>query len=341
MSEIKTVPLRFINDQPGGSDDLVIPFQVDALDIRGRTVKLGNALDDLLERHAYPPAVARVLGEAVVLTSLLGTALKFEGRFQLQTRTDGPIEMIVVDFEAPNKLRGYARFDTDRVKETLASASPQTGIHAQLLGTGHLGLTLEQGASDSRYQGIVALDGQGLEQAAYQYFQQSEQIPTYLRLAVGEVMVANGGDKSHAWRGGGVLVQFLPHSPERQRQAELDPGDAPPGHQPIQFEEDNAWVEARALTETVADHELLDPAVSSERLLFRLFHEQGVRVFDGLRVQEACRCSNERIELMLRGFSEQDRADMIAEDGTIGVTCEFCSKRYSMDPAIFKSDPNH
>ncbi len=333
MNEKPDIPLRFINDERSATDDVVIPFQVEALDVRGRCVHLGSALDTLLERHAYPPAVSRVLGEAIVLTSLLGTSLKFEGRFQLQTRTDGPIEMLLVDFDAPNRLRGYARFNAKRVQETAVKPDPEFSLNAQLLGSGHLGLTLEQGSEASRYQGIVALDGQGLEQAALQYFKQSEQIPTFLRLAVGEVFNADNNDKTHSWRGGGLLVQFLPSSSKRQRQMELDAGDAPEGYNQANFTEDDAWVEARALTETVEDHELLDPAVTSERLLYRLFNEHGVRVFEGLRMNEACRCTDERIKSMLARFSAQDRYDMVADDGKIGVTCEFCSKRYVIDPA--------
>jgi molecular chaperone Hsp33 len=186
-----------------------------------------------------------------------------------------------------------------------------------------------------QYQGIVALEGQGLEAAAHQYFRQSEQIPTKLRIAVGEVVIPGSTGKSHAWRGGGVLLQFLPSSPERQRQQEFDPGDAPPGTSKPEFDEDDAWIEARSLLETVEDHELLDPAVSSERLLYRLFHERGVRVFDPVTVREACRCSPERIREMLQGFSREDRQAMVADDGMIGVTCEFCSKHYSFKPSSF------
>lgn len=333
MNDALETPLRFIDEKTGANTDTVLPFQVNALDVRGRVVQLGSALDTLLERHAYPPAVSRILGEATILTSLLGTALKFEGRFQLQTRTDGPIDLLVVDFEAPDKLRGYARFNEERVKQVVASSAPHASLSAQLLGHGHLGLTIDQGAHMSQYQGIVALEGQGLEEAAHQYFRQSEQIPTRLRIAVGEVL--DGDGRAHSWRGGGILVQFLPVSPERQRQADFDPGDAPEGVEAPAFVEDDAWLEARSLVETVEDHELLDPSLSSERLLYRLFHERGVRVFEGMPVREACRCSEPRIREMLQGFAEEERAAMVADDGRIGVTCEFCSKHYSFDPAEF------
>ena len=338
MNEATQPPMRFVNEHAAANDDTVLPFQVDALDVRGRTIQMGSALDTLLERHAYPPAVARILGEATVLAGLLGTALKFDGRFQLQTRTDGPIDLLVVDFEAPDRIRGYARFDHARVEATVRHARSDASLGSQLLGNGHLGLTLDQGAHMNQYQGIVALEGQDLEEAAHQYFRQSEQIPTRIRLAVGEVMTSapdRADGKTHAWRGGGVLVQFLPTSLERQRQPDFDPGDAPPDAPKPEFVEDDAWAEARSLVETVEDHELLDPSLSSERLLYRLFHERGVRVFDAMPVREACRCSEPRIREMLKGFSADERQAMVADDGMIGVTCEFCSKHYSFDPAEF------
>ena len=172
----------------------------------------------------------------------------------------------------------------------------------------------------SRYQGVVALEGQGLEEAAHQYFRQSEQIPTSVRLAVAEQFEAG----HHAYRAGGVLVQFLPSSPDRMRQADLPPGDVPVGH-PTRGTappaEDDSWVEAKALVETVEDHELVDPGVSSERLLYRLFHERGVHVFEGRGIREACSCSHDRIMAMMARFSAQERRDMVGDNGRIGITC--------------------
>lgn len=309
-----------------GRDDVVIPFAVEPLDVRGRIVRLGDAVDALIARHGYPEAVARVIGEAAALTALLGSALKFEGRFQLQTRTDGPIEMIVVDFDTPDRLRAFARFDAERVTQAVASGAGRAG---GLIGHGHLAMTIDQGSTASRYQGVVAMEGQSLEEAAHQYFRQSEQIPTRVRLAVAQEF----GDRGAHWRAGGLLVQFLPMSVDRQRQADLDPGDAPEGaRRGDDFDEDDAWTEAKALVDTVEDVELVDPAVSSETLLFRLFHERGVRVFEGQALREGCNCSRDRIMAMLAGFSKEDRRDMIADDGRIGVTCEFCSRRYDLAP---------
>jgi molecular chaperone Hsp33 len=306
---------------PAHGDDWIVPFQVDPLDVRGRTVRLGAALDTILARHAYPDTVARLLGEAITLTALLGNALKLDGRLQLQTRTDGPVGMLVVDFEAPDKVRAYAQFDRDM---TLEGLSP-----GQLLGRGHLALTIDQGGDFNRYQGLVALEGQSLDEAAHQYFRQSEQIPTRVKLAVGRLQTGAGT----AWRAGGLFVQFLPTAPERMRQPDFDPGDAPAGTVREAFIEDDAWVEARALVDTIEDHELLDPTMASEQLLFRLFNERGVRVFEGNGLRHACRCSQARIRAMLERFSPAERADMLTPEGRIGVTCEFCSTYYDVDPA--------
>jgi molecular chaperone Hsp33 len=323
------VQSRAVSDE--GSDDTVLPFAVEALDVRGRVVRLGPAIDRILARHAYPPPVARVVGEAAALTVLLGSSLKSEGRLQLQTKTDGPLGMLIVDFDAPDRVRAFARYNADRV----ASVSEEGRADgAALLGSGHLAFTLEPGRELSRYQGVVSLKGQSLEEAAHQYFRQSEQIPTMVRLAVAESVTGEGAN----WRAGGLMVQFLPDSPERQRQADFDPGDAPEGAVREPFIEDEAWTEAKSLAATTEDHELIDPTLSSERLLYRLFHERGVKVFGPRGVREACRCSRERIEAMLRRFTPKERRDMIGDDGRIGVTCEFCSTHRTFDPAMFEEE---
>jgi len=312
---------RLVSDQ--GLDDAVLPFAVESLDLRGRVVRLGASVDHILVQHNYPPPVARLVGEALALTVLLGSSLKIEGRFQLQTRSDGAIDMLVVDFDAPDRLRAFARYDAEKLADAARGG--------ELLGKGHLAFTIDQGTDASRYQGIVALQGQGLEEAAHQYFRQSEQIPTKVRLAVAQSVTGAGA----SWRAGGLMVQFLPSSQERRRQADLDPGNAPAGLVYEAPDEDDAWTEAKALAATIEDHELVDPTLSSERLLYRLFHEPGVKVFEPRMVRDSCRCSQDRIKAMLRRFTPAERADMIGDNGKIGVTCEFCSTYREFDPKDF------
>jgi molecular chaperone Hsp33 len=311
------------------ADDTVQPFEVSALDLRGRVVRLGPAVDTILSGHDYPQSVAKLLGEAIVLGVLLGTALKFEGRFILQTKTDGPVRMLVVDFMTPDRVRACARFDRQAVAEAISAGRADTGA---LLGRGHLAMTIDQGGAKNRYQGLVALEGGTLEDAAHEYFLRSEQIPTRVRLAVAEEFLAASGGATHRWRAGGMLLQFVPRAPERARVADLDPGDAPAGTTRHTVREDDAWVEGRSLVETVEDVELIDPAVSSERLLYRLFHERGVRVFRSAELRAQCSCSRESVEAMLRSFPQTDRDDMV-ENGRISVTCEFCSQTYVFEPA--------
>jgi molecular chaperone Hsp33 len=307
------------------ADDTVLPFEVAALDLRGRVARLGAAVDEILSRHDYPFPVAKLLGEAIALTVLLGSALKIEGRFILQTKTDGPVRMLVVDFRSPGRIRACARFDAAQVAGAIDAGTVSAGA---LMGKGHLAMTIDRGADMSRYQGLVALDGGSLEDAAHEYFRSSEQIPTRVRLAVGEEISPGGG---RHWRVGGMLLQFLPRSPERARVADIHPGDAPEGTPTHTVAEDDAWVEGRSLIETVEDVELLDPALSSERLAYRLFHERGVRVFKDVPIVAQCSCSREGVEAMLHSFSQEDRDHMV-EDGKISVTCEFCSAKYRFAP---------
>jgi molecular chaperone Hsp33 len=310
------------------TDDLVLPFQVEALDVRGRVARLGPALDSILRRHDYPPAVSRLLGEAVILNVLFATALKIDARVVLQIQSNGPISLLVTDFTSPDGMRGYARFDGEAV-----AALPEHATLAELVGEGSMALTIDPRGNMRRYQGVVALNGGTLEEVAHSYFTQSEQIPTMIRLAVAETLERRPGEEPRrAWRGGGVTVQFLPAAADRIVVRDLDPGDAPGESLRDERDDDDAWVEARARAQSAMDHELVDPEISAEHLLLRLFHQRDVRVFDAFSLSAECHCSTRRIRAMLEQFSESDRASMV-EDGVIKVTCEFCNERYQFDPA--------
>lgn len=309
-------------------DDRVVPFQVEGLDVRGRAVQIGPLLNAILARHDYPEPVARLLAEAIVLTVLIGTSLKFEGKFTVQTKSDGPVDLLVADFASPENVRAYARFDEERLAEavTAGRTSPE-----QLLGAGVLALTIDQGNFMQPYQGIVPLDGASLEDIAGVYFRQSEQIPTRVRLGAAEFFDRDEeGRPRRTWRAGGLIAQFLPEAPDRMRHADLHGGDGDNG-EPT-HSEDDAWAEARALVDTIDADELTDPQIGAERLLYRLFHERGVRVYDPHAVYDRCSCSRDKIKGVLSSFS-QEEIDASQTDGAITVTCEFCSTTYRYEAA--------
>ena len=322
------------------NDDRALPFEVDGLDVRGRVVTMGAALDTILSRHDFPDPVRRLVGEAIVLATLLATSLKDTGRFILQSQTDGPVSMLVVDIRTPGQIRATASFDAEAVA-ALESSSGSVAS-AELLGQGSLAMTVEQGHSAQRYQGFVPIDGDSLEDAAHIYFRQSEQIPTRIRLAVAEIFDRDEhGERRRAWRAGGIIAQFLPESQERIRRRDLPGGDDPhaggaAGETPTDDDlpDDDAWVEASVLLDTVEDHELTDPDISAERLLIRLFHERGARVFQPVELHDHCTCSRERIHSVLDQMSPEEIAEA-AVSGRISVKCEFCGVTYYFDPEGF------
>ncbi|MEM7619406.1 MAG: Hsp33 family molecular chaperone [Pseudomonadota bacterium] len=306
---------------PFATDDTVLPFFLENAQVNGRVIRLGSAIDDIIKRHNYPDRVSDVLGEAVVLTIMLGASVKFEGRLILQTKSDGAIGLIVVQYETSGSVRAYVRYDKDSLNDILASPSDK---NVSLLGHGHLAMTIDQGPDMERYQGIVPLEGQGLSDAADTYFRQSEQLPTYIRLAVAKHYMSDPGQKDEVWRwrAGGLMIQ----------DTASQGGYKTPDKNLEVLHDDNAdenWNRVHLLAGTLEDHELLDPLLTPERLLYRLFHEEQVRVFNTVPIYDRCKCSRDYIKSVLLNFSETERQDMIEEDGkSISVTCEFCSKRY-------------
>ncbi len=308
-------------------DDLVLPFQTERSRVLGRLVRLGPMVDAILSRHDYALPVSEVLGQALALTAMLGTTLKFEGRLILQTSSDGALRLLVVNFETPGQMRGYAGHDAERVAAMLAGGAKVS--QGELIGRGHLAMTIDPGGDMDRYQGIVPLDGGSLGAAALTYFRQSEQLPTYLRLAVARHFVPGpkGEPAAWRWRAGGLLVQHLPGEGGTRPPAETEADE-----QRLTGEDDDAWNRVRILAASVEDHELLDPTLAPESLLFRLFHEEGVRVFPARPLTEFCRCSRERVLTFLKSFGAKELEDMREADGAVGVTCEFCSTRYRFTP---------
>jgi molecular chaperone Hsp33 len=300
------------------ADDLVLPFHTDRSGVSGRLVRLGGVVNEVLSRHDYPEPVSETLGQALALTALIGSALKFDGKLIVQTKSDGPLAFLVVDFESPGRLRGYASFDPQRV----AGANRDQG---RLLGTGHLALTIDPGGRMDRYQGIVALEAQSLAAAAHTYFRQSELLPTFIRLAVARHCSA--ADKAWTWRAGGLMLQYVsPVGGLDQQSRENEEAGLVAG------EDAEDWQRAVLLAGTVEDHELLDPTLAPDRLLYRLFHEEGVRAHAAVPLEGYCSCSTQRVETMLNSFGRDELTDMKEADGAIAVTCEFCRTTYRFRP---------
>jgi len=305
-------------------DDIVLPFRTVRSGVVGRLIRLGPAVDTILSHHDVPIPVAQTLGEAVALTAMLGTALKFDGKLIVQTKTDGIVDFLVVNYDAPGRVRGYVRYDKARFAASGANGSLSQGA---LIGSGHLAITIDQSDEMERYQGIVALAGDSLGEAALTYFRQSEQLPSFLRLAVARHYQAgeNGAPGAWRWRAGGLMVQNLAVAGGKPSA----PGSDEEG---LLGEADDHWERTRCLAATVEDHELLDPTLEPERLLYRLFHEEGVRALPRTPVEAYCRCSRERVAAFLKSFGAQDLADMREPDGSISVTCEFCASTYRFAP---------
>lgn len=306
-------------------DDVVVPFAVEPLDIRGRAVNLGPMLDSILKRHDYPQDIAFLMGEMISLAVLLGTSLKFDGNFILQTQSDGPVSLAVVDFSTPDSIRAYARYNKEGFEEALkqGKTSPR-----DLLGEGIMAMTIDHGVDMKRYQGIVKLDGISLEEAAHEYFKQSEQIPTRIKLSVAQILRASvdGSMTETSWRAGGVLTQFLPDSDDRIKHRDLPSGAE---DEDDEVSHDDAWMEASALMDTVGDDELTDPQINIERLLYRLFHEHGVRVFEGAKVLDKCTCSREKVVALVSSFKD-DPEKPLKPDENFTTVCEFCSTTYTV-----------
>ena len=281
--------------------DLVQPFQIETFGLRGRLVRLGAVLDAAIVPHDYPPPVAGMMAETLVLSALLASGLKYDGIFTLQTQGDGPLDTMVADVTSDGDIRGYARFDADR----LATASEAGGgAVPRLLGAGHMAFTVDQGPDTERYQGITELAGATLTDCARDYFRRSEQLDAAIAVA------AEPGGNGGGGRAAALTIHRLP-SPEGA--AEDDAEDE--------------WRRAVILMSSVRAAEMLDAALTPADLLYRLFHREGVRVFRQRRLRHACRCSRKRVVRILGSFPRAE-VESMAEDGRVTVTCEFCKASY-------------
>lgn len=297
----------------GVGDDVVQTFQLESNALRGRSVRLGEMLDGALSAHDYPPVVAALVAETMTLTVLLASMLKFDGVFTFQAKGDGPVNMLVADMTSDGDVRGCATFDAEALEGIGEEDDQDDERLKRYMGTGYIAFTVDQKGSD-RYQGIVELQSTSLIDCAQHYFEQSEQISTGIKVAAG---IRNG-----KWRAGGLMLQQIPEE-----------GGESAAKGDVDVEDD--WRRALVLLDSCKDEELLDEELRANELLHRLYHEEGVRVFEPLNIRHQCRCDNERVQNVLSSMSDEDVKDMVV-DGIISMRCEFCSHDYRYDPQTLK-----
>ncbi|MEX2641940.1 MAG: Hsp33 family molecular chaperone HslO [Acetobacterales bacterium] len=303
--------------------DFILPFHILDRYIRGRMICLGSLADEIVSRHDYPAPVCSLLGEALALTAGLASTLKFDGTFSVQTRSDGPVKMLLTDVTNTGEMRAYARFDSGRLAEVLSDAGePERLPVPRLLGAGHIAFTVDRGGSAASYQGIVDLSGSSLAECAHTYFRTSEQLDCAIKIAAGRGPWPEGNGRSTAWRAGCLLLERLPADTRDESVLE---------------QRDEDWRRAVILLGSCSDAELLDPHLPKEDLLHRLFHEEGLRVMEARGLSVGCRCSRERVENVLLSFPRGELEDMKV-DGRYSVTCEFCGRSYEFEDADLHLD---
>lgn len=312
---------RIANDNPQNQDgtikdDIILPFQLQESGLRGRAIRLGKALDDILTAHNYPDAVSLLLADTITLAVALSSMLKYDGMFTLQASGKGVIKTLVSDVDSEGNIRGCATFSHEDLEALPKSAD---GVYdgfalTDLLGDGYLAFTVDQGDAE-RYQGIVSLTGKNIRDSVSHYFEQSEQLRTSLYVA--------SRREEGAWRAGALMLQFLPGdvNTEAGVVAFNDKTDA---------ERKEDWTRSKMLLQTCTDDEILASDMHVNELLRRLFHEEGVIVFDPKKVQKNCRCSQEKVESVVKSLSPEDR-EHAASNGKIEMTCEFCSRTYTIN----------
>ncbi|MCI5095630.1 MAG: Hsp33 family molecular chaperone HslO [Rhodobacteraceae bacterium] len=306
-------------------DDTVLPFQLDASDMRGRVARLDGVLDGILKQHDYPPVVEALVAEMALLTALIGQTVALRWKLSLQVQSKGPVRMIATDYYAPQKegdvaqIRAYASFDRERLID---------GAPFDQVGEGYFAILIDQGKGTQPYQGITPIAGGSLSACAEAYFAQSEQLPTRFSLSFGKSTEPGVGEH---WRAGGVMLQ---HMPKASPFVASEPGEGQilQASDLVDGDEGENWNRVNVLLSTVEDLELIGPSVSPTDLLLRLFHEEQPRVFDPQQVRFGCTCSEDRVRQSLSIYSAQDIEKMTTDDGKVTADCQFCGAHYVLDP---------
>jgi molecular chaperone Hsp33 len=291
--------------------DQIQPFMIDAGAIRGRLVRLGPALDSILSGHGYPGPVAERLAETLALAAALAGSLKFDGIFTLQLQSEGALPLVVADITSAGHLRGYARYDEEKLAAAIAA---EGSIVQRFFTKGYLAFTVDQGPDTDRYQGIVELTGDTLADCAHEYFRQSEQLDTGFRLAVRAADQSRGESAGHGWQAAVIMIQRMPTGP----QSPILTAD----------EAEEAWRRAEIMMDSAKESELFDADLTADRLIYRLYHADGLHLYDNRSLEARCRCSAERVEGTLKSFPREQVEEMKDENGVVAVVCEFCKTGY-------------
>ncbi len=308
-------------------DDTILPFQLDHADVRGRVARLDGVLKNILEQHDYPAVVEALVGEAALLTAMIGQTIKLKWRLSLQIRGDGPVRLIATDYYAPSQtgepaqIRAYASFDADRL-DAEGPAFPQ-------LGKGMFAILIDQGDGKQPYSGITPLAGGSLASCAETYFAQSEQLPTRFALALAQ-STTPGSDPE--WRGGGVLLQHMPKASPFAAGEGSGEGGLLTADDLLDGSDAENWNRATILLESVELTELIGPHVSPDELLIRLFHEEQPRIFEAQPVRFGCTCSPEKVRQAMSIYSAKDIGHMTTNDGKVTADCQFCGAHYEFNP---------
>lgn len=290
-------------------EDSCLPFQIEGQDIKGRIVRLGTSVDEILAKHKYPDHISKLMGETLAFTALIGSLMKYDGILTTQMKGSGPFRVLVSDFHKNSEIltgdiRGYASFDD--VMEEGDTLNEMFGED------GYLAITIDQGKFMERYQGIVKLEGENLTEACEEYFKSSEQLPT-------KVMLACEKDADGKWQAGAIMIQHYARNTEEE--ILRDEGDTK-----------EHWNTASILLGSLKQAELLDNSLSLQNLLIRLYHESGIRIFDHTMINAGCRCNEDKIRTALTSLDLQELKE-VADEGTITVTCDFCTKDHKFDLA--------
>ncbi len=318
-------------------DDIILPFQLDAVDVRGRVARLDGTLDQILSQHNYPLAVSAQVAEAALLTALIGQTISLRWKLSIQIRGDGPLRIIATDYFAPKsetepaRIRAYASFDADAIE-----ASDQEGFN--LIGKGMFAILIDQGSGTQPYQGITPLAGGSLSKCAETYFAQSEQLPTQFKIIAAQ---ESRGEDMANWRAGGIMVQHMPKASALKDDGGSGEGGLLQADDLLSDDDAENWNRATTLMESAEETELIGPHVGQQRLLHRLFHQETPRVFPAQPIEFGCTCGEEKVRQTMSIYSAKDIKSMTTDQGMVTADCQFCGAHYELEPSTLGKDAVH